>query len=119
MPITVTLYQQRTNEGPSGYKIFNELQVATGMAKEIFVHKSEDDTFHHVAVPSDFFYPIIKDLLKPYYRKDTAEKFYPNVNLALEFAEHVKYRVSALVDNMNLQTGVFEGDDTTNYPTPP
>lgn len=116
---TVTLHQVRTNEGPAGYKIVSTVTAATGMDKEIFVFNSASDEFDHVAVPLDFYWPITKDILKAYYRKDSCEKSFMDVNLALDFVAMIKNRVNVLTTQMTAEAATFPGDDTTNYPLPP
>jgi len=115
---TMTLFQQRTNEGPDGYKIKNRVDAAADIPMEVFVVKTIDDTFDHVATIEDFFYPAVKDVEIPYYRVSEVDRLFDNVETAISFASHVKFRVDAVVKAYTPDVSDFVGSESTDFPTP-
>ena len=112
---TATLNQVRSNL-PEGFEIVNTISNAVDIPEELFVYKAIDDEFSHVASLTDFSYPITNTVDVDYYRKNTATKLYADVVTALEFANHVKYRIDELLKNYVPDMDAFPG--TYNYNLP-
>jgi len=115
---TVELFQERTNEGPSGFKIYNQVVSAVDIPTELFVFRFSDNTFSHVVTLGDFYYPPAPTAGFSFYRLSEATVYYDNIRQALDFACHVKYRIDNLVKNYDDEFNTFDGNDTTNYPLP-
>jgi len=112
---TATLNQVRTNL-PSGFEIANTITSPVDIPAELFVYVALTDVFSHVATMTDFAYPNVNTPGQEYYRQDNATKEYEDVTTALEFANHVKFRVDELLKVYNTDLDTFPG--TFNYPLP-
>lgn len=119
MTATVNLYQERSSQGPDGYTVLTRVDLATGIPTEIFVHRSSDETFSHVAGLDDFYWPVVKDITKGYYRKAEATKTYPDVRTAIDYAAYIKDRVTALLLVFETEILDFVGTETTVLPPGP
>lgn len=115
---SLSLTQTRTNE-PTGFKIHNQVNSAVDMPVELFVFKSADGLFSHVATLTDFQYPPALDVDIEYYRQDSCEKTFDNVETAVDFAAHVRYRLEKLTEYYTEDFADFVGADTYDIPPPP
>lgn len=118
MPATISLEQVRTNL-VSGFEVANTITAANEIPTELFVYKQADDSFSHVATLFDLAYPTVNTPGTEFYRQDNATKVYDNATTALEFANHVKFRIDTLVNAYNDgDLTNFPGTFNTNHPTP-
>lgn len=112
---TATLNQVRTNL-VNGYQIENSITAPVDIPAELFVYDELTSEFSHVATLTDFAYPDVNTPGTPYYRQSTATKLYTDVESALEFANHVKFRVDTLLKSYTTDQDDFPG--TFNFPLP-
>lgn len=114
---TATLNQVRSNL-PEGFEIVNSITDPVDIPPELFVYDAIDDKFSHVATLTDFQYPTANTVNINYYRKDNATKLYDDVVTALEFANHVKFRVDELLKAYVPDMDTFPGTFNYALPTP-
>ena len=116
----ITLHQERTNLPGGTYQVKNEVTAATGISAELFVYRKSDESFSHVATLSDLAYPTTVDPDQDWYRLSVAIKELADVSQALEFANHVKFRLNELMAAYTSATYAdFAGTEDTVIPAPP
>jgi len=112
---TVTLSQQRINL-PAGYQVVNTVTAASGISKSVFIYRQADDGFDHVSDIRDLAYPLVNTPGVDYYRLDNATREFDNVAVALEFANHVKKRITDLLAIYTPEAAAFAGSESTVLP---
>lgn len=109
---SIQVYQERVNI-PEGHRIINEVQSATLIPKELFVFKSTDDSFSHVATINDLEYPTANDPGYSHYRLDNVTKDFEDISTAIEFAAHIKVRLQEVVTAYTQDAADFAGSEVT------
>ena len=115
---SLDLFQERTNEAGGIYRVANSITAAVDIPTEVFVYTQADDIFFHVATLPDFIYPTVNTPAFEFYRQDNATKDLTDVELALAFANHVKFRLDTLLVAYTDDFNNFPGSETTMFPIP-
>jgi len=116
MSISITLRQTRTVISEEVFRVQTEVLTATEIIPQVFVLRTSDDEFQHVALVDELVsLPQSKqaalDALEEQYLSDTATVDYLEVATAVSAATHVRDRVQHLVTMYEEYTETFEGTD--------
>ena len=115
---SIDLLQERTNEVGGIFRVANTITAATDIPPELFVFQQVDDEFSHVATLPDFVYPTVNTPGTSFYRLNAATRDFTDVEKALEFANHIKFRLDKLLLAYTDDFVDFPGSETTTIPTP-
>jgi len=114
MSVRIEVHQSRTvDEGPV-FKVDTKVTYASGIAREIFVFKTDTQDFSHVATVYDMeTYPADYDTAVgdavDYYRKDQAIVGYSSEQTAVDAADYTLSRIDSLARQYNTFKTEFEG----------
>lgn len=112
---TIELFQERIST-EAGHTVVNRVDATTQMEPEIFVMRTTDDTFSHVAAVDDMMvYPNAKELNKGFYRVAEVELLFVDVATAIAYATNVKCRVQALVSTYTNDVATFVGSESETF----
>lgn len=120
MTVHIEMRQIRTLEEGPVYRVKNKILYATGIQPEVFVFTVVDEEFSHVAYPYDMEnVPVGRDagaqVGNNFYRASEVTRDYDTILKATEFAVHSRGRVSFLINEYELATEGFEGEDDYIY----
>lgn len=119
VPVRITVDQARTAIA-TGYQVSTEVTETLGIEPEIFVFRTLDGAYAHVATVYDMdnFPPTQEEAEEAslnYYRGDTAVVVRDTVGSAEDLAEYTLMRISLLTSDYKAYKATFEGDDTHTY----
>lgn len=118
--IQIDIRQTRTVVGDDAYRVKTETTYVSGIIPEIFVHRTMDDAYQHVATVNDVTsLPRTKqdavDQQVSSYLASVAEVDYSDVATALYAAAYTQGRVRELCENYASYSLDFEGQDDYSY----
>jgi hypothetical protein len=126
MSASITLHQVNTtyndDDNQPAYRSVNTVEASEGIPLALFVFRTVEGTFSHVASTNDVVtYPdnqedATSDGLD-YYRLATVTRDFDNVTSAQEFAAHVRARLDWLATDYPATADDFVGDETYTYTT--
>ncbi len=120
MSVSLDLKEVRTIESGGIFRVYMEVEYASEMPKEIFIHNTETEEYAHVATMADMaLYPVGKDASVAaranYYRALTLTRDFTNEIPANEFGPYTRLRVELLVEQYVEGFGDFPGTDHYNF----
>lgn len=125
--VTITHTQTRTDTVPPAasasapYRVVDNITATVGIDPSCFVFKVADGLFDHVATVLDMhtYYDTLlaaQGASHPYYRQSAVTKDFSDVNIAKDFADTLKSRLTSLAKEYQTSVTAFVGSETTTVP---
>jgi hypothetical protein len=106
------------------YRVVDSITSTVGIDDACFVFKVADGLFDHVATVLDMHtYPdnvtAAQNANLPYYRQASVTKDFSDVNIAKDFADTLKSRLTSLAKEYDLSVTAFVGQEVGEVLPPP